>query len=113
MIIINIIFFIISIIIIKISLIISKKLKLNFEKISPFECGFNPIFFKRIPFSIRFFIITIIFLIFDIEIALLIPIILSIKISNKLIWIITRILFIIILIIGLIHEWNYGALNWL
>ena len=103
----------ISIIIIKISILISIKIKINFEKISPFECGFNPIFFKRIPFSLRFFLITIIFLIFDIEIALLMPIIFSIKFSNLIIWIITRTIFIIILIIGLIHEWIHGALNWI
>lgn len=106
-------FLIISIIIIKISIIISKKLKINFEKISPFECGFNPIYFKRIPFSIRFFLISIIFLIFDVEIALILPIIISINISNINIWFFTRISICLILIIGLFHEWNHGALNWL
>lgn len=88
-------------------------MKLNIEKISPFECGFNPIYYKRIPFSIRFFLITIIFLIFDIEISLLLPIIYSIKLSNITFWFLSRLIFLLILLIGLIHEWNNGALNWL
>lgn len=106
-------YFFISILIIKISLIFRIKIKINFEKLSPFECGFNPIFFKRIPFSIRFFLITIIFLIFDVEIALILPIIIILKKSNLILWFFTRLMFNLILIIGLIHEWNNGALNWL
>lgn len=58
------------------------------------------------------FLITIIFLIFDVEIALTIPIIKSFFISNSIEWIITRNLIIWILIIGLYIEWNNGALNW-
>lgn len=109
----RIIFFFICNCIIILSIIISKKLKNNFEKISPFECGFNPFKFQRIPFSLRFFLITIIFLIFDVEIALIFPIILNFKISNIIIWIISIIFFILILIIGIIYEWNQGALNWI
>lgn len=90
----------------------SKKSFYDREKRSPFECGFDPINSSRIPFSIRFFLITIIFLIFDVEIALILPIILIYKTSNIWNWTLTSIIFIVILLIGLIHEWNQGALNW-
>ncbi len=92
--------------------LLSKKSFSDREKISPFECGFDPINSSRIPFSIRFFLITIIFLIFDVEIALILPIIIIFKFSNIIWWTITSLIFILILLIGLIHEWNQGALNW-
>nr|QVT11097.1 NADH dehydrogenase subunit 3 [Rhagoletis cornivora] len=92
--------------------ILSKKTLMDREKCSPFECGFDPKSSSRLPFSLRFFLITIIFLIFDVEIALILPMILIIKISNIFMWMITSIIFIIILIIGLYHEWNQGMLNW-
>lgn len=75
----------ISFIVIILSTLLSKKKKIDREKFSPFECGFNPINSSRLPFSIRFFLIAIIFLIFDVEIALILPIILTIKFSNLII----------------------------
>nr|YP_009408831.1 NADH dehydrogenase subunit 3 [Ceratitis fasciventris]YP_010031102.1 NADH dehydrogenase subunit 3 [Ceratitis quilicii]YP_010031115.1 NADH dehydrogenase subunit 3 [Ceratitis rosa]QVL29063.1 NADH dehydrogenase subunit 3 [Ceratitis anonae]QVL29375.1 NADH dehydrogenase subunit 3 [Ceratitis rubivora]ASL05804.1 NADH dehydrogenase subunit 3 [Ceratitis fasciventris]QOV01997.1 NADH dehydrogenase subunit 3 [Ceratitis quilicii]QOV02010.1 NADH dehydrogenase subunit 3 [Ceratitis rosa] len=92
--------------------ILSKKSLTDREKCSPFECGFDPKSSSRLPFSLRFFLITIIFLIFDVEIALILPMILIITISNIFMWTFTSIIFIIILIIGLYHEWNQGMLNW-
>nr|UOU85363.1 NADH dehydrogenase subunit 3 [Nephrotoma flavescens] len=92
--------------------LLSKKAFMDREKCSPFECGFDPKSSSRIPFSLRFFLITIIFLIFDVEIALILPMILIINFSNMLMWTITSITFILILLIGLYHEWNQGALNW-
>nr|YP_010950969.1 NADH dehydrogenase subunit 3 [Thienemanniella curva]WML69310.1 NADH dehydrogenase subunit 3 [Thienemanniella curva] len=103
---------IISQIVMKISVLVSKKTLLDREKISPFECGFDPLSSSRIPFSIRFFLITIIFLIFDVEITLILPIISIMKTSNLLNWMISSILFFFILLIGLFHEWSQGALNW-
>nr|QXG19080.1 NADH dehydrogenase subunit 3 [Drosophila anomalata] len=92
--------------------ILSKKALIDREKSSPFECGFDPKSSSRLPFSLRFFLITIIFLIFDVEIALILPMIIILKYSNILIWTITSIIFILILLIGLYHEWNQGMLNW-
>nr|QNV49169.1 NADH dehydrogenase subunit 3 [Janthinomyia sp. PH-2020] len=92
--------------------IISKKTIIDREKASPFECGFDPKSSSRLPFSLRFFLITIIFLIFDVEIALILPIILIIKFSNLMMWTMTCIIFILILLLGLYHEWNQGMLNW-
>nr|ADW41305.1 NADH dehydrogenase subunit 3 [Drosophila borealis] len=92
--------------------ILSKKTLVDREKSSPFECGFDPKSSSRLPFSLRFFLITIIFLIFDVEIALILPMIIIIKFSNLLVWSITSIIFILILLIGLYHEWNQGMLNW-
>nr|QNE85491.1 NADH dehydrogenase subunit 3 [Morellia simplex] len=102
----------ISILVMLIASILSKKSIVDREKASPFECGFDPKSSSRLPFSLRFFLITIIFLIFDVEIALILPIILIIKFSNLFIWTFTSIIFILILLFGLYHEWNQGMLNW-
>nr|YP_010277765.1 NADH dehydrogenase subunit 3 [Cylindromyia intermedia]UHY94306.1 NADH dehydrogenase subunit 3 [Cylindromyia intermedia] len=102
----------ISMMIMILASIISKKTIMDREKMSPFECGFDPKSSSRMPFSLRFFLITIIFLIFDVEIALILPIILIIKFSNLMVWTMTSIIFILILLIGLYHEWNQGMLNW-
>nr|QUO98718.1 NADH dehydrogenase subunit 3 [Nephrotoma tenuipes] len=102
----------IAIVVMLLASILSKKAFMDREKCSPFECGFDPKSSSRVPFSLRFFLITIIFLIFDVEIALILPMILIINFSNLLIWTITSTTFILILLIGLYHEWNQGALNW-
>nr|AMH85350.1 NADH dehydrogenase subunit 3 [Drosophila unipunctata] len=102
----------ISFIVMILASILSKKTIVDREKSSPFECGFDPKSSSRLPFSLRFFLITIIFLIFDVEIALILPMILIFKFSNLLVWTSTSVIFILILLIGLYHEWNQGMLNW-
>nr|YP_009420008.1 NADH dehydrogenase subunit 3 [Manticora tibialis]ASN65995.1 NADH dehydrogenase subunit 3 [Manticora tibialis] len=92
--------------------ILSKKTFMDREKNSPFECGFDPFNSARLPFSIQFFLIAVIFLIFDVEIALLMPMIIIMKMSNLTSWMLVSFFFITILLIGLYHEWNQGALNW-
>lgn len=82
------------------------------RKNSPFECGFDPQESARLPFSLRFFLLAIIFLIFDIEIALLFPLILRLKMAHLKVTYLAGPLFLIILVVGLVHEWNQGTLRW-
>nr|AII02268.1 NADH dehydrogenase subunit 3 [Rhodoneura mellea] len=103
---------IISNIIMFLSIILSKKSFTDREKCSPFECGFDPSCSARIPFSLHFFLITIIFLIFDVEIALIFPIIPLFKLTNFFIWMKISLFFIFILLLGLYHEWNQNMFNW-
>nr|YP_009491514.1 NADH dehydrogenase subunit 3 [Pidorus atratus]AWI14400.1 NADH dehydrogenase subunit 3 [Pidorus atratus] len=109
---ISIIIIIISNILMMISIILSKKSFSDREKCSPFECGFDPKSLARIPFSLHFFLITMIFLIFDVEIVLILPMIMSFKLTNFMIWTKTSIFFLLILLMGLYHEWNQNMLEW-
>nr|AND96471.1 NADH deshydrogenase subunit 3 [Onthophagus haematopus] len=104
--------FIICNILMLLSTIISKKSFTDREKSSPFECGFDPKSFSRMPFSLHFFLIAMIFLIFDVEITLLIPIIMIMKISKMLNFSMVIFFFIFILLLGLYYEWKKGALTW-
>nr|AXS65896.1 NADH dehydrogenase subunit 3 [Tenebrionoidea sp. 12 KM-2017] len=109
----SILIFIILILMISILNLIAKKTFMDREKSSPFECGFDPKSSARLPFSLHFFLIAVIFLIFDVEITLLFPMIISLKYSNLLMYLLIMMFFILILLIGLIHEWKQGALNWI
>nr|QHZ87555.1 NADH dehydrogenase subunit 3 [Epeorus sp. XL-2019] len=92
--------------------LLSKKSILDREKSSPFECGFDPKSSSRLPFSLRFFLIAVIFLIFDVEIALLLPLIILLPLAAPMTWFYVGLFFLLILVIGLYHEWNQGALDW-
>nr|YP_007026823.1 NADH dehydrogenase subunit 3 [Metacrangonyx dominicanus]CCI69361.1 NADH dehydrogenase subunit 3 [Metacrangonyx dominicanus] len=91
---------------------LGKKMKKEREKNSPFECGFDPFKKARTSFSIRFFLVAIIFLIFDIEIVVLMPVGILMNYSMIGHFSLISSLIIVVLIIGLVHEWNQGALNW-
>nr|YP_010555041.1 NADH dehydrogenase subunit 3 [Schizodactylus jimo]UYR20466.1 NADH dehydrogenase subunit 3 [Schizodactylus jimo] len=101
-----------SFIVMLLASLLSKKMINDREKSSPFECGFDPKSSARLPFSLRFFLIAVIFLIFDVEIALLLPIIITFYWSNLISWTVTTLFFLLILLAGLYHEWNQGALEW-
>nr|ASW34714.1 NADH dehydrogenase subunit 3 [Quedenfeldtia trachyblepharus] len=82
------------------------------EKLSPYECGFDPLGSARLPFSLRFFLVAILFLLFDLEIALLLPIPWALNSptpTTTLFWT-TTLLFLLTL--GLIYEWYQGGLEW-
>nr|YP_010713913.1 NADH dehydrogenase subunit 3 [Plesionika izumiae]WDD39133.1 NADH dehydrogenase subunit 3 [Plesionika izumiae] len=94
------------------ALTLAKKTITDREKNSPFECGFDPKGSARLPFSLRFFLIAVIFLIFDVEITLLLPLASIIHMANIKTWMFIGMFFLLILILGLYHEWNQGALEW-
>nr|YP_010309671.1 NADH dehydrogenase subunit 3 [Actenodia billbergi]UMR54788.1 NADH dehydrogenase subunit 3 [Actenodia billbergi] len=102
----------ISMLMLMIVSMISKKTFIDREKSSPFECGFDPKSSARLPFSLHFFLIAVIFLIFDVEITLLFPLIISLKMSSPLHYFIVMMTFMLVLLMGLFHEWNQGALDW-
>ena len=110
---INFIFFIVSFILGALALVTGKKSSSDREKLSPFECGFDPLKKARVPFSLRFFLVTIIFLIFDVEIVLLLPLGVIFISTGLISLLVVSLIIIIILFLGLINEWNQGALDWL
>nr|YP_009509558.1 NADH dehydrogenase subunit 3 [Tubuca polita]AUN44975.1 NADH dehydrogenase subunit 3 [Tubuca polita] len=109
---ISILTFFIALLVMSLSSLLAKKTILDREKNSPYECGFDPKGSARLPFSLRFFLIAVIFLIFDVEITLLLPIASTFNLTNVFSWFITSLTFLFILLLGLYYEWLQGALEW-
>nr|NP_115396.1 NADH dehydrogenase subunit 3 [Tinamus major]AAK53250.1 NADH dehydrogenase subunit III [Tinamus major] len=82
------------------------------EKLSPYECGFDPLGSARLPFSIRFFLVAILFLLFDLEIALLLPLPWAIQLPYPLLTMLWTSLILLLLTLGLVYEWVQGGLEW-
>nr|ABD63966.1 NADH dehydrogenase subunit 3 [Tricholestes criniger] len=82
------------------------------EKLSPYECGFDPLGSARLPFSIRFFLVAILFLLFDLEIALLLPLPWATQLHTPITTLTWASILIIILTLGLVYEWAQGGLEW-
>ena len=81
------------------------------EKLSPYECGFAPFADARHRFDVRFYLVAILFIIFDLEVAFLFPWAISLK-DNGLFGFWSMMIFLGILTIGFIYEWKKGALEW-
>ena len=81
------------------------------EKLSAYECGFDPFTDSRIEFDVRFYLVAILFIIFDLEIAFLFPWAISLGNIGALgFW--SMMIFLFILTIGFVYEWKKGALDW-
>lgn len=104
--------FVISLILFGLAYFLSLSTIKDSEKLSQYECGFEPFDeATRHPFDVHFYVVGILFLIFDVEIALLFPWVLGLKFSN---WFgfFTMVIFLGILTIGFFYEWHRGALVW-
>nr|AFB19742.1 NADH dehydrogenase subunit 3 [Pellorneum malaccense] len=82
------------------------------EKLSPYECGFDPLGSARLPFSIRFFLVAILFLLFDLEIALLLPLPWATQLQSPTTTLTWASILILLLTLGLVYEWIQGGLEW-
>ena len=81
------------------------------EKLSTYECGFEPFNDSRMEFDVRFYLVAILFIIFDLEIAFLFPWAISLG-KIGLFGFLSMMIFLFILTIGFIYEWKKGALDW-
>nr|YP_009688028.1 NADH dehydrogenase subunit 3 [Psettina iijimae]AKA95081.1 NADH dehydrogenase subunit 3 [Psettina iijimae] len=82
------------------------------EKLSPYECGFDPIGSARLPFSLRFFLVAILFLLFDLEIALLLPLPWGDQLPTPSMTFAWAAGVLLLLTLGLAYEWAQGGLEW-
>uniref|UniRef100_UPI0030FE017B NADH dehydrogenase subunit 3 n=1 Tax=Umbrina canosai TaxID=1241940 RepID=UPI0030FE017B len=82
------------------------------EKLSPYECGFDPLGTARLPFSLRFFLVAILFLLFDLEIALLLPLPWGDQLASPLLTFMWAASVLALLTLGLVYEWLQGGLEW-
>lgn len=81
------------------------------EKLSAYECGFDAFGDARNKFDVRFYLVTLLFIIFDLEIAFLFPWAVSLgEIGLFGFW--SMVVFLIVLTVGFVYEWNKGALDW-
>jgi len=81
------------------------------EKLSPYECGFEAFEDSHMKFDVRYYLVAILFIIFDLEIAFLFPWAVSLDAVGKF-GLISMALFLAILVVGFIYEWKKGALEW-
>ncbi len=106
--------FILTIILVYILYLISSLISpknLDKEKASAYECGFSPFEDARQKFDIRFYLVSILFIIFDLEIAFLFPWTI-VMFQAGLFGFINVVIFFLVLTVGFIYEWKKGALDW-
>ena len=81
------------------------------EKLSPYECGFEAFDDSRMKFDVRYYLVAILFIIFDLEIAFLFPWAVALD-SVGTFGLLAMALFLAILVVGFVYEWKKGALEW-
>ena len=81
------------------------------EKLSPYECGFEAFEDARMKFDVRYYLIAILFILFDLEIAFLFPWAVALK-EIGMLGFVAMLVFLAVLVVGFIYEWVKGALEW-
>ena len=84
------------------------------EKLSPYECGFEAFEDARMPFDVRYYLVAILFILFDLEIAFLFPWAVTLREFSAtgmfVFW--AMVVFLAVLVVGFVYEWKKGALEW-
>ena len=83
----------------------------NDEKLSPYECGFEPFEDARMQFDVRYYLVAILFILFDLEIAFLFPWAVVLE-EIGMFGFVAMLIFLAILVVGFVYEWKKGALEW-
>ena len=83
----------------------------NVQKLSAYECGFDTIASSRPQFNIQFYLVALLFIVFDLEIAFLFPWAITLN-TIGIEGFITMMIFLLILLVGFLYEWRKGALDW-
>ena len=81
------------------------------EKLSSYECGFEAFSDSRMKFDVRYYLVAILFIVFDLEIAFLFPWAVALK-GIGVVGLVAMALFLAILVVGFVYEWKKGALEW-
>ena len=81
------------------------------EKLSPYECGFESVGLTRVSFSLRFFLLAVIFLVFDLEVVLLFPCVFRFSVGLDWLFRVSVFGFVLIISVGLLYEWVEGCLD--
>ena len=107
-------FLVIGVLVGVVPMLIGKVLSPNLpdaEKLSTYECGFEPFEEARMQFDIRYYLVAILFILFDLEIAFLFPWAVAFK-DLDFLGLISMMIFLAILVVGFAYEWAKGALDW-
>lgn len=83
----------------------------DLEKVSAYECGFDPFGEARSPFNVKFYLVALLFIIFDLEISFLFPWAVSLPFLDSF-GFFTMAIFLFVLTLGFLYEWAKGALDW-
>lgn len=102
--------FLIAMVILALSYVVGVT-RLDTEKLSAYECGFDPFDDSRSAFDVRFYLVGILFIIFDLEVSFLFPWAVSLH-SIPSEGLLSMTVFLVILTVGFVYEWLQGALNW-
>ncbi|CAB4070529.1 NADH dehydrogenase subunit 3 (mitochondrion) [Lepeophtheirus salmonis] len=104
--------FTISLLIMLLGYSLSRSGETNLDKLSPFECGFNPNASHRKMFSLHFFLVSLVFLVFDLELVILFPFLSVGGVGSSVESYLSCVLFLFVLGLGLLYEWLMKSLEW-
>lgn len=82
------------------------------EKSSCYECGFEPIRTARRRFSLRFFLLGVLFVVFDVEVVMLVPILFGVRVGGSLARVVCVSIFLVVLVLGCLYERRDGSIDW-